>query len=280
VLSTALLGAHAAHAQPGGAPPLPPPDPNYPPPYGPAPYPYPPPQYSYGDEGPLRPVRLPPPLPAHHLSPRNALWIGVRGGFETPLGDAFVDHAGDVFTERDLIGSGALTEVDVGGRFGRKFLPFLFFAHFFAAKGAASRVPPPRTSTAGIVQPTINDASVTSSSANLLGFGFRYAFNPDKVGFLAELTFALRFVDVRFSDGSKLSAQAPGEFRLGLGADIRISELLGLSPMAILSAGSYSDVTVKYGGSGTDKSAIEDIGSHGYVGLQLGGHFDLFGKYD
>ena len=216
------------------------------------------------------------PLPPEHDAPRTSLWTGVRVGLEAPVGDSFEDLAGTRFTERNLVGAGPLGEVDVGGRFGRSFLPFLFFAHTFATRGNGSI---PRGVENGFLMDVSPTASPTSSATNVLGFGFRYEFHPDDFGFAAEMAFGLRFTSTTWSDGTRLSAQAPGELRIGIGALIRTSKVFVVSPMVRLGAGTYSDVTES--GSGTrDHNVAGPTTMHGYVGFDVGGHFDLFGKYD
>ena len=216
-----------------------------PPAYGGYPYAYGPP----AEEAPREPV---------HRAPRNALWVGARIGYEAPLGDAYVDKDSRLgVSERDLVGAGPTLEADVGGRFGRGFLPFLFAAHTFCAKGAGP--------------------GVRSSTANAFGFGLRYAFAPDGYGFLAELAFSYRATATTLDSGTVIHAAAPGELRLGIGGDIRLTELFSLSPLVTIAIGSYSDVTATAPGD-HPKNLVGGVGSHGYVGGALGGHFDLFGR--
>ena len=84
--------------------------------------------------------------------------------------------------------------------------------------------------------------------------------------------------------------QALEIFRLGLGAEVRISTLFVISPMATLSGGAMSDTdgNVQFSSAGSGdgiKSPIyhdgKQIGNQrGYVivGIHCGAHFDIFGK--
>lgn len=218
----------------------------------------PPPAYGYPYSPSAPPAAIEDELDPPHRAPRNALWVGARVGYAAPLGDAYVDKATlAAVSERDLVGPGPGLEADVGARFGRGFLPFFFAANTFAAKGAG--------------------AGVTSSSSNLLGFGLRYAFAPDAYGFVAEIAFGYRLTHAKLASGSELSAGAPGELRLGIGGDLRVADRFSLSPIVTLAIGSYSDVTVTAPGDFA-RNVVGTPASHGYVGLALGGHFDIFGK--
>ena len=77
-------------------------------------------------------------------------------------------------------------------------------------------------------------------------------------------------------------------FRLGLGAEIRLTTLFTISPMATLSGGSMTDteghVTFSSGDVRIREPAyqngkqIESERRYIVVGIGCGGHFDVFGK--
>lgn len=219
---------------------------------------------------------LPPPPPT---SPRTALWVGARVGYEAPIASAFTSGTGARYSERSLIGPGPSLEVDVGGRFGRRFLPYFYVSRLLGSAGSTSEVPPALLIAGTPVDPRAGPVSarVSSSSTTVLGVGLRHAFGTDDVGFTLELVYGYRITRVTFADGSRLRADAAGEFKLGIGVDLRLSPTFSLSPMAYLGLGSYGDVTIE-GPTTPEKNAQVGTETHGYVGLGLGGHFDLFGR--
>ena len=225
-------------------------------------------------------VYLPePPPPPPPTSPRTSLWVGARVGYEAPVASAFTSGTGDLYSERSLIGPGPSLEVDVGGRFGRRFLPFLYVSTLLGSTGTAAIVPPALLLSGSPVDPRAAPVSarVTSASTTVLGVGLRHAFASGDVGFAVELVYGYRLTRVTFADGSKLRGDAAGEFKLGLGADIRISPTFSVSPMVHFAVGSYSDLTIQ-GPTTAEKNAQLGSETHGYLGLDLGGHFDLFGR--
>ncbi len=130
------------------------------------------------------------------------------------------------------------------------------------------------------------------TSSRLLGLGFRFIIgNVDKAGFLADLSLAQRTITID-SGGQQFKMSAPEIFRLALGAEIRLSNIFTLSPVAHLSGGSMeqSDGTVSYaqGRGGTakpprpSKSAPSPPRSAPISASASAAasepHFDLFGK--
>jgi hypothetical protein len=231
------------------------------------------------EEPPIPDEPPPPPPPSPLAAPRNALWLGARAGYELPIGAAFTDLRDDRVQERDLLGPGPSLELDVSARLARRFIPFLFYARSFASLGAADRPPPSGLRTATILPDQAPASKVTSSSSTLLGIGLRYSFATGAFGLVAEIAYGYRLTRAQFDDGTLLRAGAPGEFRIGLGAEVRLTRAFALSPMLRFATGSYSDVTVE-GADGKEKNALGGSEAHGFVGLEVGGHFDLFGRHD
>jgi hypothetical protein len=236
------------------------------------------------DEGPLRRRERvrdePPPPPAR--APRLALWTGVRIGGELPVGDAFKDFNDRRFGERQVSGPGLALELDVGARLGRRFLPFVFAQRSFIAAGSASALPgtrpPPFTPPdEGAVPPEAASPAIDASSTFALGLGFRYEFNPEAIGPIVEIAYAFRKTSASFNTGQTLSAEAPGEVRIGVGASFRVADAVTLSPLVTFAAGSYSDVVFE-GFDGRERAVAGETPLHGYLGLSLGAHADLFGK--
>jgi hypothetical protein len=293
---TAMTWASAAAAQQEQPlPPLPSQAPQYAPPQPqpyyqqqPAPYyqqqpgygqpqyaPPPPPPY-YGAPPPPTAYAEPPEPPTH--APKFSLWTGVRfgylgfgGGFygvvdhDNPLGDTHTETAGN------LVSPGATMQLDVGARLGRRYVLFGFYEHSFLHPGHRFEGNPN-----------------ASAYTELYGGGFRYtAGDVDTAGFLTELSIGERTVAV--SDGSSTyKLQALEFFKLGLGAEIRLSTLFVLSPLASISTGAMTDTSGNVGFSNAvdknttpryhDGASIDDQRGYVMVSLTIGGHFDVFGK--
>jgi hypothetical protein len=81
-----------------------------------------------------------------------------------------------------------------------------------------------------------------------------------------------------WNDGTKLSLTDGWlDARIGLGADIRINHWLSLSPMIVLSGGSFD--TARWsgpGGAGNALTPLDEDGEYGTLAFQLGGHADVF----
>jgi hypothetical protein len=68
-----------------------------------------------------------------------------------------------------------------------------------------------------------------------------------------------------------------GEFRFGIGADIRISRLLAISPMLMISEGVFNEREL--GMPGQSMQPIRSYSAaHQTVTLALGAHFDVLGS--
>jgi len=111
----------------------------------------------------------------------------------------------------------------------------------------------------------------------------RVSSDADSVGFLTEINLGYRRFHALWSDGSELQlTNSPFEFRIGIGADIRIGRGFSLSPMATVGAGGFG--TVKRIGPNGAKQAVDppvdETGGHAWATLQLGGHFDIAGSKD
>jgi hypothetical protein len=249
----------------------------------PPPPPPPPPEGSvfYGPfDAPPPPPSLhlpPPPHPPKH-APRLALWTGARfgvlgfgGGFYgVPVGNPPVST-----TEwtTDLVTPGPTLQADVGVRLGYRFVPFVFYER--AILGVGSRF-------AG--------ESGTSAYSELYGLGLRFvAGDVNTAAFLTEISVGERTVGVS-ANGQTFKMSGFEYFKLGLGAEIRLSTHLTISPLASLSTGSMTStsgsVTFSTAGSadGNTHPPFENGASitdqRGYVMLSLtcGAHFDLLGN--
>lgn len=211
----------------------------------------------------------PPPPQRRHVAPRSALWVGGRGGWTLPFGNLWareVDpsyYAGVPWS--DYATSGPTLELDVGVRLARSYVVFALFEHATLGAGPA-------------VEPAIGAPS--SAESDFGAIGLRFSSDPSRVGFLTELAIGARRFRAKWPDGTSLEGTSSLEFRMALGADIRVSRLFSLSPMAMLSAGAFGEVDW-VSPSGSSRSALgpRDLDAgHGTASLSLGGHFDLFGS--
>ena len=93
-----------------------------------------------------------------------------------------------------------------------------------------------------------------------------------------EFALGYRRMRIEWDDGTELQlTDAPFEFRLGLGADIRINPAFSLSPLFTIGFGAFGEGEFVYPHD-PDERAIgsEDAGdAHAWLTLHLGAHFDL-----
>jgi hypothetical protein len=292
-LALGFFAARTALAQPAGGEPAPPPAQpgatDAPAPAAPPPAEKPPPQYymepgaQRGPGGPpppgyyeppppgyyAAPVWEPPPPPKpHHRAPKTAFWLGGRLGWFIPFGTLWNRYHPPAGTQPEVnwteyASNGPLFEGDIGMRFSRYYNVFLTWEH--ASLGAGSAIP-------------TGYGGQNSGDTDYYAIGLRFSSDADHVGFLTEIDLGYRRFRAVWADGTELQlTQAPLEFRIGLGADIRVTPLFSLSPMVTLGAGSFGKAEwVSPNGTTTDAQTQNDAGAgHGWVTFQLGGHFDI-----
>ncbi len=219
-------------------------------------------------EPPIPSVYEPPPPPEpRHVAPRTAFWAGLRLGWFLPFGDIYArcqDRACyyvDSVPWRRYASPGPMLELDAGVRLGRNYVVFALWERSWLGAG---------------------DAPLHGQEGGPTDFwaaAVRFSSNPDGVGFLTEIAFGYRRARLDLGEGGELRLEdAPFEARLGVGADIRVNEMLSLSPLLTLGVGRFDEVTqVAPDGTRTDWLRDYDPIAHGSLTLQVGGHFDLFG---
>lgn len=259
-----------ARPDPTAAPPAAPPPAGPPPGYYPG-YAYdpPPPGGVYGP-APQMIYEPPPPPKPRHLAPKTALWLGARIGWFIPFGSTWAEGTPDGVVIDEVkwsryASSGPMFELDAGLRLGRHYNVFVLWER--ASLGAGSEDIPAL-------------GKQTGGDTDFYAIGVRISSDPNKVGFLTEIDLGYRRARSQWDSGAELQlTQAPLEFRLGLGADIRLSKAFSLSPLVTLGVGSFGDAEwVNPDGSRVDATTPGDrAAGHGWITLSLGGHVDLFG---
>jgi hypothetical protein len=290
-LAAALVAVNAtglARAQ-GQPPPLP----ALPPPAAEPPAPPPPPPPSAATppsdfDASLPPGPPPPPPPysppppglivenyGTRRAPSNALWVGGRLGVLAYGGGLYINdqNTGAEETTGDFIRPGAAFELDAGARIARHYVPYVGLELGLAPPGRRF------------------DGTDTSTGTTFAGIGFRYlAGDIDSVAFLSDLSFGFRWFHASNGSGS-WSAMGLELFRLGLGAEIRVTSEFTLSPLVTISGGMLTDTSGNIsfapnqpdgqtGPAFTGSASIPSFAQSNYYAFVLGcgAHFDLFGK--
>jgi hypothetical protein len=164
--------------------------------------------------------------------------------------------------------SGSMFEVDVGARIGRNYNLFLLWERAQLGEGE--------------LEEDLHGGQ-EGADTDFWALGLRASSRPDKIGFLTEIALGYRRMRAVWADGSELQfTNAPFEARIGLGADIRLSRWVSLSPLLTLGVGAFGDVErVNPDGTRQDETGqLDERAGHGWFTLQLGGHFDIAGSKD
>ena len=215
------------------------------------------------------PVWEPPPPPKpKHRAPKTAFWLGARVGYFVPFGNLWQLYSPPNYDPVKWSGygsNGPMFELDIGARFSRHYN--VFFAWERATLGTGSEAPDA-------------NGGQKRGSTDYYAVGLRFSSDADRVGFLTEIDLGWRRFQAEWQDGTRLElSEAPLEFRIGLGADIRVTPFFSLSPMVTLGAGSFGKAEWE-SPSGKKTDAFlpgDEVAGHGWLTLQLGGHFDIPG---
>jgi hypothetical protein len=247
---------------PPPAPPRPaPPEVVYAPP-APAPYGYAPPP-----PGPMYPVDY-----VH--APRYSLWLGGRLGLLGYWGGLYADPSGFAETTGNFVTNGLAVEADIGARIARRYIPYL--AVELGVVGPGHRF----------------EQTSTTAGTSFVGIGLRLlAGDVNNVSFASDLSFGFRKLQVS-NDSGTWSTTAFEFLRLGLGADVRLTNSFTISPMLTISGGTFTDTSgsIVFGpnqGDGLTGTPSYVNGGQIPTGSQTnyatfvlgcGAHFDLFGR--
>lgn len=205
-----------------------------------------------------------------------ALWLGGRAGVIT-FGNAFyTNQRGLDETTGNFARAGMSVEVDAGVRLFKRFTPYVFWEHGFHRQGRRF------------------EGSDAHAYSNFYGLGFRYlagAIDDLGFGFLTDLSVGIRTLTIASSSaGESYSMRALEIFRLGLGADIRVSRFFCVSPLAVISGGVMrsTEGNIRFSPAGSTDGLVEPTFKDGknidvettylVLGLGVGGHFDLFAR--
>lgn len=211
--------------------------------------------------------------PPRWHGPKSSLWTGGRAGI-LGFGYSFFDNnKNQPESVGNFLGTGASGEFDIGVRIAKRYVPYVGLELGFHPAGHRF------------------DGQNAHATSTFLGIGFRYsAGDVDALSFLADIAFGVRWVTVS-NQTESFTMRSLELFRLGLGAEYRVSSTLVVSPLFTLSGGamSYATGSITYSsgqGDGQKQPLYQDGANditqqRGYlvISLGIGAHFDLFGRY-
>ena len=254
----------------------PPPAPSTPAPEGEAP---PPAQYTYTP--PPRPVGPSGDMSREEIThaPAYSLWLGGSAGLLIYNGGLYQNDVtlpgSSPGTESvgNFVRPGAAFEADVGARLARRYIPYL--AVELGVLGAGRRF----------------GGTSTTASSSFIGVGFRYlAGDVDSVSFASDVSMGFRSLQVSNASGTWTTTGFE-IFRLGFGADIRLTTHTTLTPMVTVTGGTFTDTSGnitfaanqadgKMNPDFTGRSGIPSANQDTYWALVIGCgvHFDLLGR--
>ncbi len=206
-------------------------------------------------------------------APKYALWTGARASF-LAFGFSFYNNErGRPETTGNFVGNGIAPEIDIGVRLSYRYTPYVFFERGFVGQGHRF------------------EGSDATSSTDFFGLGFRYVSGDvNAAAFVTDLAVGKRVL--RVSSGNQTYTMSGLEFfRLGVGAEVRLTSRLVLSPLASVSSGAFNDTDGDIAfacapscidgvqrPTYTKGEVIRSSRSYVVINLGLGVHFDLLGK--
>lgn len=220
---------------------------------------------------PPQPIFEPPPPPPaprpRHRAPRNALWLGVRLGWFFPFGDLWTSQVGNGLliarSFSDYASSGPMAELNLGARLSRYYNLFMLWERSQLGTGDLEGD---------------QHGGQKGGDSDFYAVGFRANSNPDRIGVAVEVALGYRRFRARWEDETELRfTDGFLEARMGIGAEIRLTPRLSLSPMLSLGAGSFGDIeratteNTRYQEPSFDYRAV-----HHFAALAIGGHYEFF----
>ena len=201
-------------------------------------------------------------------APKYALWAGARASW-LAFGYRFYDTpTGAAETTGQWVGDGVATQLDLGARLARRYVPYVFWEHGFMRDGHHF---------AG------TDAT---TSTNFYGGGIRYLVGDvDGLSPLVDLSLGKRFIRVS-NAGQTFTLSGVEFFRLGLGAELRMASHMTGSALVSFATGTPSetdgDITFVHGDTKSPPYANGQriTLQRAYVAITIGAalHFDLLGN--
>jgi hypothetical protein len=212
---------------------------------------------------------------SHQGVPRYSFWFGPGLSWSVPFGDLW-GHCGgfDVYgrcaaltntSARHYFGSGPAVELDAGARLARHYNLYALWERTWYSAGNTTELAP---------------VHQNRGESDFLALGLRVTTTPETLGFVLDIAVGTRRMRARWDDGTELQlTEAPFETRLGVGANIRVDENWSFTPLIHLGLGSFGKVQwVLPNGTVQSASDPSDVSlTHGWVGLQLAMHADVFG---
>jgi hypothetical protein len=215
----------------------------------------------------------PPPMP-RHLAPWQSLWLGVRTGWFVPFGDLWGYCVNDAYGNcvqinatgwNQYSGSGPMLELNLGARLARHYNVFGLWERASLGHGEG-----------------FDDAygGQRTGDTDFWALAVRVSSDPDDLGLLVEFALGYRRARALWRNGIELRlTDAPLEARIGIGAEVRFSRVVVLSPLVTFGFGRFGSAEwVDSRHNSVEVLDTLDAFGHGWFTLQLGAHFDVFAK--
>ncbi len=178
--------------------------------------------------------------------------------------DAYGCRAVKAVGLRQFVSDGPMFELDAGARLGRHYMVHALWERAQLGAGNAD------SSELG---------GKGHGETDFLGVGLRLSTDPDRIGFLVDLAIGVRRLRAIWPDGTELQlSDAPLESRLGVGAEFRLTRAFSVSPLLTLGLGSFGTAEWIHPDRSREDAVPEDSDrlTHGWITIQMGGHFDVF----
>jgi hypothetical protein len=204
-----------------------------------------------------------------------SLWLGARLGWFFPFGNVWADGP-DSGTEngqpyytlqgrpwRDYASSGPMLELDVGMRVSRSYTVFVLWERAQLGSGDDE---------------SGRDGAQDGAESDFWALALRASSDPDRIGFVTEVAVGYRRARTFFENGVEYQlTDAPFEARLGLGAELRLSRTLTLSPLLTIGVGGFgsAEALEPSGNKRHLTGPFDESDGHAWATIQFGGHFDL-----
>jgi hypothetical protein len=163
----------------------------------------------------------------------------------------------------DYAASGPAFEIDAGARISRRYVAFALWERSILRPGS--------------LDPDSFGGQRVGFS-DLFGIGVRVSTNPDDIGFLVEVALGYRWFGARWEDGTQLTASGSfPDLRLGLGAGVRLSPHLTLTPMFNLGSGVFNKLvwTGPFGESNA-RDVLDENAQYATMSFTLSAHYDIY----